>query len=81
MAAVESFGGRAVMTSSDHASGTDRVAEVAHDLDADVKATGIGAQGKKFGDLSLTANSSAGRVNFVLDSNLADDFWTIRTVQ
>ncbi len=36
MAAVESFGGRAVMTSSDHASGTDRVAEVAHDLDADV---------------------------------------------
>jgi 3-deoxy-manno-octulosonate cytidylyltransferase (CMP-KDO synthetase) len=36
MAAVESFGGRAVMTSSDHASGTDRVAEVAHDLNADV---------------------------------------------
>src|SRR5437868_1571014 len=36
MAAVESFGGQAVMTSSDHASGTDRVAEVAHGLDADV---------------------------------------------
>ncbi len=36
MAAVESFGGQAVMTGSDHASGTDRVAEVAHDLDADV---------------------------------------------
>ena len=36
IAAVESFGGQAVMTSSDHASGTDRVAEVAHDLDADV---------------------------------------------
>jgi 3-deoxy-manno-octulosonate cytidylyltransferase (CMP-KDO synthetase) len=36
MAAVASFGGRAVMTSSDHASGTDRVAEVAHDLGADV---------------------------------------------
>jgi 3-deoxy-manno-octulosonate cytidylyltransferase (CMP-KDO synthetase) len=36
IAAVESFGGRAVMTSSDHVSGTDRVAEVAHGLDADV---------------------------------------------
>src|SRR5260370_19233096 len=36
MAAAESFGGRAVMTSSDHASGTDRGADVAHDLDADV---------------------------------------------
>ncbi len=35
-AAVESFGGRAVMTSSEHVSGTDRVAEVAHNLDADV---------------------------------------------
>src|SRR6266852_8093928 len=36
MAAVGSFGGRAVMTGSDHTSGTDRVAEVAYDLDADV---------------------------------------------
>lgn len=36
MAAVERFGGRAIMTSSEHVSGTDRVAEVAHDLDADV---------------------------------------------
>ena len=35
-AAVDSFGGRAVMTSRDHASGTDRVAEVAWGLDADV---------------------------------------------
>jgi 3-deoxy-manno-octulosonate cytidylyltransferase (CMP-KDO synthetase) len=33
---VESFGGRAVMTSSEHASGTERVAEVAHGLDADL---------------------------------------------
>lgn len=36
MAAVKSFGGNAVMTRKDHFSGTDRVAEVANRLDADV---------------------------------------------
>lgn len=36
VAAVESFGGRVVLTRRDHASGTDRVAEVARSLDADV---------------------------------------------
>jgi 3-deoxy-manno-octulosonate cytidylyltransferase (CMP-KDO synthetase) len=36
VAAVQSFGGRAVLTRRDHASGTDRVAEVAEGLDADV---------------------------------------------
>ena len=35
-AAVRSFGGEAVMTRADHASGTDRVAEVAETLDADI---------------------------------------------
>lgn len=35
-AAVAGFGGRAVMTRSDHPSGTDRIAEVAAGLDADV---------------------------------------------
>ena len=34
--AVESFGGRAVMTRADHPSGTDRVAEVAEQLDAEI---------------------------------------------
>jgi 3-deoxy-manno-octulosonate cytidylyltransferase (CMP-KDO synthetase) len=34
--AVRSFGGRAVMTRADHPSGTDRIAEVAADLPADV---------------------------------------------
>src|SRR5438552_387017 len=34
--AVESFGGHAVMTRADHPSGTDRVAEVAERLDADI---------------------------------------------
>jgi 3-deoxy-manno-octulosonate cytidylyltransferase (CMP-KDO synthetase) len=33
---VESFGGTAVMTSADHRSGTDRVAEAVHGMDADV---------------------------------------------
>src|SRR5262249_34827935 len=35
-AAVQGFGGRAVMTRSDHPSGTDRIAEVAVNLSADV---------------------------------------------
>ena len=34
--AVESFGGRSVMTSSKHASGTDRVAEAVRELDVEV---------------------------------------------
>lgn len=33
---VESFGGKAVMTRSDHISGTDRVAEAAEQLDTDI---------------------------------------------
>jgi 3-deoxy-manno-octulosonate cytidylyltransferase (CMP-KDO synthetase) len=36
ISAVESFGGRAVMTRADHPSGSDRVAEVARSLDVDV---------------------------------------------
>jgi translocation and assembly module TamB len=42
-----------------------------HDLDANLKASGLTVQKKSFGDLSLTANSAADRVNFVLDSSLA----------
>jgi 3-deoxy-manno-octulosonate cytidylyltransferase (CMP-KDO synthetase) len=36
VAAVESFGGRVMLTRRDHASGTDRVAEVARSLDAEI---------------------------------------------
>src|SRR3972149_1334885 len=36
MSAVERFGGKAVMTSSSHRSGTDRIAEAAGSLNADV---------------------------------------------
>jgi translocation and assembly module TamB len=41
-------------------------------LNANVAANGVSVQGKNFGDLSLTANTtSADRVNFALKSNLA----------
>jgi 3-deoxy-manno-octulosonate cytidylyltransferase (CMP-KDO synthetase) len=36
LSAVESFGGRAVMTRADHPSGSDRIAEVARSLDVDI---------------------------------------------
>ena len=41
-------------------------------LNANVKANSITARGVKFGDASLTANTSGGKLNFVLDSNLAN---------
>jgi translocation and assembly module TamB len=40
-------------------------------LDGNVKASGIVAQGKNFGDATLTAKTSGGQLNFTLDSNLA----------
>src|SRR5712691_70361 len=40
-------------------------------LNAQAKASGIAAQGKNFGDATLTATTAGGRLNFALDSNLA----------
>jgi len=41
------------------------------DLNANVAAKGIAAQGKNYGDLTLTASTAGGKTNFVLASNLA----------
>jgi translocation and assembly module TamB len=41
------------------------------DLNGNVKATGLATDGKNLGNLTLTANTAAGRVNFALGSNLA----------
>ena len=42
------------------------------DLNADIKANSITARGVKFGDVSLAANTSGGKLNFALNSNLGD---------
>jgi translocation and assembly module TamB len=42
-----------------------------HELNADIAAKGIAAQGRNFGDLTLTAHNTGNRVDFELDSNLA----------
>ena len=42
------------------------------DLNANIKASSVTARGAKFGDASLTANTSGGKLSFVLDSNLAN---------
>jgi translocation and assembly module TamB len=41
------------------------------DLNVEVSAKGIAAQGKTFGDLTLTAHTTGSRLNFALDSDLA----------
>jgi translocation and assembly module TamB len=42
------------------------------ELTAQLDATGLAAEGRNLGDLNLSANTSAGKVNFKLDSNLAN---------
>ncbi len=45
---------------------------VMRDLDANIKASGLTAQGKNLGDATFTANTAGGKLNFSLDSNLAN---------
>lgn len=44
---------------------------LAHGLNVNVSAKGIAARGKKLGDLTLAANTTNGRMDFSLDSDLA----------
>lgn len=41
-----------------------------HDVNLNFSGKGLAVQGKNLGDLTLTANTAGGRVNFTLDSNL-----------
>lgn len=41
------------------------------DINADVSARGIAARGRSLGDVTLKADTEAGRVNFALNSNIA----------
>ena len=42
-----------------------------HEVNLNLAGKGLAMQGKNLGDLTLAANTSGGRVNFTLDSNLA----------
>jgi 3-deoxy-manno-octulosonate cytidylyltransferase (CMP-KDO synthetase) len=70
VAAVESFGGRVVLTRRDHPSGTDRVAEVAEKLDADAL---INLQG----DEPLVEPASLDLLADLLNKNPAADLATL----
>jgi 3-deoxy-manno-octulosonate cytidylyltransferase (CMP-KDO synthetase) len=70
VAAVESFGGQVVLTRRDHASGTDRVAEVARNLDADII---INLQG----DEPLVEPAALDHLADLLDCNPETDMATL----
>jgi translocation and assembly module TamB len=66
------LGGTLLVAASGHGkvqAGTPQI--LFRDLNADISASGISAQGRKFGDLTLKASTDAGRLNFTLDSDLA----------
>ena len=71
-AAVRSFGGKVMMTRADHATGTDRVAEVAENLEADVI---INVQG----DEPLVEPSALDLLAKLLERNPACDMATLAT--
>jgi len=70
VAAVQSFGGQVVMTRRDHASGTDRVAEVARNLQADII---INLQG----DEPLVDPASLDLLADLLESHLSTNMATL----
>ena len=47
------------------------IAVALRELNANIAAKGIAAQGRNFGDLTLTAHTTGGRIDFALDSDLA----------
>ena len=59
--------------SNEIVAGADQEKVTLHDLNLNLAATGVHAEGQNFGDLKLTANTTSGsRVDFALDSSLAD---------
>jgi 3-deoxy-manno-octulosonate cytidylyltransferase (CMP-KDO synthetase) len=72
VAAVESFGGRVVLTRRDHPSGTDRVAEAARHVDADVI---VNLQG----DEPLVEPDSLDLLAGLLERNSSADMATLAT--
>jgi 3-deoxy-manno-octulosonate cytidylyltransferase (CMP-KDO synthetase) len=72
VAAVESFGGRVEMTRRDHPTGTDRVAEVARKLDADVI---VNLQG----DEPLVDPAALDRLSELLERDADADVATLAT--
>ncbi|HEV8061313.1 MAG TPA: 3-deoxy-manno-octulosonate cytidylyltransferase [Gemmataceae bacterium] len=71
-AAVESFGGKAVMTRTDHASGSDRVAEVAGAIDCDIV---VNVQG----DEPMVDPASLDLLATLLEKNRGCDMATLAT--
>jgi 3-deoxy-manno-octulosonate cytidylyltransferase (CMP-KDO synthetase) len=72
LAAVESFGGKAVLTRADHASGTDRVAEVARQVDCDLV---LNVQG----DEPMVDPASLDLLATLLEKNPGSDMATLAT--
>ncbi len=74
VAAVEAFGGEAVMTSPDHANGTSRIAEVARSLDDEIIVNVQGDEPEiEPGLIDLTIRALAGRADFPM-ATLASPF-------
>src|SRR5205085_321329 len=71
-AAVQSFGGKAVMTRTDHASGSDRVAEVARQIECDIV---LNVQG----DEPMVDPAALDLLATLLEKNPASDMATLAT--